>query len=111
MANELQAISRELDGILANERAAAIELDRRFAEEHGAIEKLFQSAVYSRPDLIVTFTGLLERLGAAGLLVASIAPAASACLAALLIAVFPANLHAARQNLTLGRLYVLDTEH
>ena len=43
LASELQAISRELDGILANDRAAAIELDRRFAEEHGAIEELFQS--------------------------------------------------------------------
>src|ERR1022692_2282659 len=43
LANELQAISRELDEILANERAAAIELDRRFAEEHGAIEELLQS--------------------------------------------------------------------
>jgi hypothetical protein len=43
LANELQAISRELDEVLANERDAAIELDRRFAEDHGAIEKLLQS--------------------------------------------------------------------
>ena len=43
LANELQAISQELDEILATERAAALELDRRFAEEHGAIEKLLQS--------------------------------------------------------------------
>jgi hypothetical protein len=40
LADELHAISRELDEILANERAAAIQLDRRFAEERRAIEKL-----------------------------------------------------------------------
>jgi hypothetical protein len=43
LANELQAFSRELDEVLANERAAAIELDRRFADDLGAIEKLLQS--------------------------------------------------------------------
>jgi hypothetical protein len=43
LANELQAISRDLDQVLANERAAAIELDRRFSEDLGAIEKLLQS--------------------------------------------------------------------
>jgi hypothetical protein len=35
--------ARELDGILANERAEAIELKRRFGEEHGAIGNLLQS--------------------------------------------------------------------
>jgi len=43
LANELQAISRELEDILANERDEASELDRRFAEERGAIEKLLLS--------------------------------------------------------------------
>jgi len=43
LASELQAISRELDEVLANEQAAALELDRRFAEEVGAIEKLLRS--------------------------------------------------------------------
>jgi len=43
LASELQAISRELDELLADEQAAAAELDRRFAEEHGAIEELLQS--------------------------------------------------------------------
>jgi len=43
LADELRAISRELDEILAKEREAAFELDRRFAEDHGAIERLLQS--------------------------------------------------------------------
>jgi len=43
LADELGAISRELDEILASEREAAFELDRRFSEDHGAIEKLLES--------------------------------------------------------------------
>lgn len=43
LANELRTISQELDEILVNERSAAIELDRRFAQEHGEIEELLQS--------------------------------------------------------------------
>jgi hypothetical protein len=43
LANELHAISLELDGILGSERADAIELERRFAEDYGAIEKLLRS--------------------------------------------------------------------
>src|SRR5580658_7223280 len=43
LASELQAISRELREVRANERAAASELDRCFAEERGAIEQLLQS--------------------------------------------------------------------
>jgi len=43
LASELQAISKELDEVLADEQAAAAQLDRRFAEEHDAIEKLLQS--------------------------------------------------------------------
>jgi hypothetical protein len=43
LADELRAISLELDEVLSNEQAAAIELNRRFAEEYGAIEKLLQS--------------------------------------------------------------------
>lgn len=57
---------------------------------------------FPRPDLIVTVTGVLELLGAVGLLIPFTAAAASACLAALLVAMFPANLHAARKNLTIG---------
>ena len=43
LASELQKISRQLDEILALERAAIDELDLRFVKEYGAIEKLFQS--------------------------------------------------------------------
>jgi uncharacterized membrane protein len=58
--------------------------------------------VFPRPDIVVTTTGLLEILGAAGLLVPLTARAASVCLAPLLIAMFPANVRAARQSLTIG---------
>jgi uncharacterized membrane protein len=58
--------------------------------------------VFPRPDLMVTATGVLEILGAAGLLIPAIAPVAAACLAMLLIALFPANIRAAREHLTIG---------
>jgi uncharacterized membrane protein len=58
--------------------------------------------VFPRPDLLVTLTGVLEILGAIGLLVAVTARIACICLALLLIALFPANIHAARQNLTIA---------
>ena len=50
----------------------------------------------------MTTTGLLEILGAIGLLIPMTARAASICLALLLVAIFPANVRAARQNLTIG---------
>ena len=59
-------------------------------------------AVFPRPDLMVSATGVLEMLGAVGLLIPATAPVASACLAMLLIALFPANIRAARQGLTIG---------
>jgi hypothetical protein len=43
LANELQAISGELAKIRAEEQAAAVKLDRRFADDHEAIEKLLHS--------------------------------------------------------------------
>jgi uncharacterized membrane protein len=55
-----------------------------------------------RPDLAVTLTGILEIAGAIGLLVPATAPYAAVGLALLLIAMFPANVHAARANLALG---------
>ena len=58
--------------------------------------------VFPRPDLVVTITGVLEIFGAVGLLFARTAPMAAACLAALLIALFPANVRAALQNLSVG---------
>lgn len=58
--------------------------------------------VFPRPDLMVSATGVCEILGAVGLLIPSIAPVAAACLTVLLIALFPANVRAAREHLTLG---------
>ncbi|WP_320069160.1 DoxX family membrane protein [Micromonospora sp. RTGN7] len=55
-----------------------------------------------RPDLLVTATGVLELAGAVGLLVAPVAPYAAAGLALLMLAMFPANVFAARRALTLA---------
>jgi uncharacterized membrane protein len=49
-----------------------------------------------QPALLVTVTGVLELVGAVGLLIPTTATAAALCLAALMIAMFPANLHLAR---------------
>jgi len=43
LAIELRAISGELETILAQEQTASDEMKRRFADDHGAIEKLLQS--------------------------------------------------------------------
>lgn len=51
------------------------------------------------PALLVTLTGVLELLGAVGLLVPRALPAAAYGLMALLVAMFPANIHAARKGL------------
>jgi uncharacterized membrane protein len=48
------------------------------------------------PGLLVSVTGVLELLGAAGLLVPATRVAAAACLLLLMLAMFPANLYAAR---------------
>jgi uncharacterized membrane protein len=58
--------------------------------------------IFPRPDLLVTVTGLLEILGATGLFIPGTARAAGICLALLLIALFPANIHAAREKLTIA---------
>jgi len=57
---------------------------------------------FPRPNLMVSATGVLEILGAVGLLIPATAPVAAACLAILLIALFPANIRAARGRLTIG---------
>jgi uncharacterized membrane protein len=46
--------------------------------------------------MIDTITGLLELLGAIGLLVLQFRAAAAYCLAALLVALFPANVYVVR---------------
>jgi uncharacterized membrane protein len=51
------------------------------------------------PGLLVSVTGVLEFLGAAGLLVPALIRASAYALIALLIALFPANVHAARARL------------
>lgn len=55
-----------------------------------------------RPDLLVTITGVCEILGAVGLLISRLAPLAALGLTLLLIALFPANVRAARQAITIG---------
>jgi uncharacterized membrane protein len=48
------------------------------------------------PGLLVTITGLLELLGAAGLLLPATRVAAAICLLLLMLAMFPANVYASR---------------
>ena len=57
---------------------------------------------FPRPDLLVTLTGVCEILGAIGLLVVPFARWAAIGLTLLLIAVFPANIRAAREGITIG---------
>jgi uncharacterized membrane protein len=54
------------------------------------------------PGLLVTITGVLELAGAAGLLWRRTAPWAAAGLSALLVGMFPANVYAAVEGVTLG---------
>jgi uncharacterized membrane protein len=54
---------------------------------------------FPEPALLVTATGLLELGGAAGLLIPPVARAAAFGLIGLLAAMFPANVHAAQQDL------------
>jgi uncharacterized membrane protein len=56
---------------------------------------------FPNPGLLVTLTGFLELAGALGLLYPATRPLAALGLIALLVAMFPANAHAARAGLTL----------
>ena len=58
--------------------------------------------VFPAPELLVTLTGILELAGAAGLVYARTSRAAAIGLALLFIAMFPANIHAAQQGLSIG---------
>jgi uncharacterized membrane protein len=51
-----------------------------------------------RPELLVTVTGVLEFAGAAGLLLPATYRLAAACLALLMLVMFPANVFAARHQ-------------
>ena len=57
---------------------------------------------FPRPNLLVTVTGVLEVLGAVGLMRPKLAPYAALGLALMLLAVFPANVRAAREGLTIA---------
>lgn len=59
-------------------------------------------SIFPRPDLLVTGTGVIEILGVIALMIPSVARYAALGLSLLLIAVFPANVHAARQRLTIA---------
>jgi uncharacterized membrane protein len=54
------------------------------------------------PGSLVTITGVLELAGAIGLLTAQLQSAAAYGLIALLVAMFPANVHAARTGLVIA---------
>jgi uncharacterized membrane protein len=54
-----------------------------------------------RPELMVTLTGICEILGAVGLLVPRTRRIAAAALIVLMLALLPANIHAAQAGLTL----------
>jgi uncharacterized membrane protein len=54
------------------------------------------------PEFMVTFTGICEILGAVGLLVPQTRRIAAVALVIFLIAVLPANIHAAREGVTIG---------
>lgn len=58
--------------------------------------------VFPVPGAFVSLTGVLELLGAVGLLLAPLRPYAAPLLALVLIVMLPANLYAARQKLPLG---------
>ena len=55
-----------------------------------------------RPELLVTITGIAELLVAVALLLPGAAPAAAVVLVALLVAMFPANVQAARAGVGIG---------
>ncbi|MGA8442077.1 MAG: DoxX family protein [Candidatus Sulfotelmatobacter sp.] len=57
---------------------------------------------FPRPLLIVYITGVLELLGATGLVLPEFRRLAGVCLIALLIGMFVANVNAAQKSLTLG---------
>jgi uncharacterized membrane protein len=60
------------------------------------------AAMFLLTGAVVAVTGVLEIAGAVGLLIPATAPAAAICLAFLLLAMFPANVSAARRGVPLA---------
>jgi uncharacterized membrane protein len=58
--------------------------------------------VVSNPMAVVYFTGVCEILGAIGILTPRTRSLAGLCLVIFLLAILPANIKAARENLTIG---------
>lgn len=59
-------------------------------------------SVCPKPEFLVTLTGILETVGALGLIYPPTARAAAACLCVLLLCLFPANVRAAREKMTIA---------
>jgi len=57
---------------------------------------------FPQPELLVTLTGILELAGAAGLVYGRTSRMAAIGLAVLFVAMFPANVYAAQQGLSIG---------
>ncbi|MUT68282.1 DoxX family protein [Paenibacillus sp. NEAU-GSW1] len=57
---------------------------------------------FPNPGFIVTATGVLEMIGAIGLVIPKLSAIAAIGLTCMLVAMFPANVHAASRKLTIG---------
>ena len=68
--------------------------DERGSHRHG-------SRVFPKPALLVSLTGVLEGLGAVGLLIPATRGLAGLCLVLLLVALLPANVSAARRGVSM----------
>ncbi|MDF2962174.1 MAG: putative rane protein [Paenibacillus sp.] len=55
-----------------------------------------------KPERLVTLTGMLEIIGVAGLWIPALSPYAGTGLALMLLAMFPANVYAAKMNGKIG---------
>ncbi len=72
-----------------------------FNRQRGALIRMVPAHVPS-PEHLVSLTGTLEILGAAGLVTPATATRAGRGLAGLLLVIFPANVWAARRQVTIG---------
>jgi uncharacterized membrane protein len=72
-----------------------------FGSVRGDLERMIPPAL-PMPGLLVTVTGLLEILGAVGILLAATRQGAGLGLVVLMVLMFPANVSAARREITIG---------